>query len=187
MPVLTDMVGRKFEYWTVLRRGPNNRWRKHQWYCRCKCGRERLVDAKSLLSGMSKSCGCRRGLKNTTKRCVECYEIYAVRSCNKSRSERCPICRYQRNLEISKESRRRCRKRIRNYLKRYCKENSERINMLHRKKYAQLTDAVVRTRFKRDLGIPGTLVTPKMIEMKRQAMIANRVVRKLWKEMRHGA
>lgn len=173
--------------WTVLGRGPNNRWRQARWICQCKCGKKKNVDARSLLSGMSKSCGCRRGLKSSSKRCVDCGEAFPVRPCNRSRAMRCPTCRYQRTLEFAKESRKRCKERIRAYMRKWFKENASYVNAYQREKCRKLTDAFVRQRFKRSICIPGRLATPAMIEMKRQAILANRAVRKLWEVDKNGA
>jgi hypothetical protein len=72
-------------------------------------------------------------------------------------------------------------------MKKYNKDNKERVNEYGIRKCALLTDSFVRQRFKRDLGIPGKLATPEMIKMKRQAILANRAVRKLWEVDKNGA
>ena len=57
-----DLAGKKFGKWTVLQRdrlqhaGANGT--QTGWLCRCECGTERVVLARSLTSGSSKSCGC---------------------------------------------------------------------------------------------------------------------------------
>lgn len=52
----TRLEGRIFGKWTVLAyRGPT---RKSHYLCRCSCGIEREVDARSLRAGLSGSCGC---------------------------------------------------------------------------------------------------------------------------------
>ena len=49
-----ELEGQTFGYWLVLeKRGEN------QWLCRCRCGTEKEVPESWLLSGVSKSCGCR--------------------------------------------------------------------------------------------------------------------------------
>jgi hypothetical protein len=53
MPRRLDLVGQRFNRWTVVRREP-----KSSWLCRCDCGTERVVQATALKSGRSKSCGC---------------------------------------------------------------------------------------------------------------------------------
>lgn len=53
------MEGEKFGAWTVL----SKLYRKHDgmyYLCRCECGAEKPVYGKSLTSGRSKSCGCKR-------------------------------------------------------------------------------------------------------------------------------
>jgi hypothetical protein len=45
---------KKFGRWKVLS------FTGREVHCRCECGEERIVDAYSLLNGVSKSCGCLR-------------------------------------------------------------------------------------------------------------------------------
>lgn len=49
-----DLTGLEFGYLTPLY------WVKGKgWYCRCKCGNEKIVDTRNLNSGHTTSCGCR--------------------------------------------------------------------------------------------------------------------------------
>lgn len=59
---LIDMTGRKYGRWTVLHRA-NDRISEAgtvttMWTCQCECGTIKDVTARSLRTGMSKSCGC---------------------------------------------------------------------------------------------------------------------------------
>lgn len=58
--VKEDLVGKKFNRWTVKSLVPHKeRSRsKVEWFCVCECGTERNVDAYDLKNGHSKSCGC---------------------------------------------------------------------------------------------------------------------------------
>jgi len=53
MPKLIDLVGEKFNRWTVLEYLGKTKWR-----CVCDCGVEKDVYGQSLRDGTSKSCGC---------------------------------------------------------------------------------------------------------------------------------
>jgi hypothetical protein len=57
-----DLAGSKFGRWTAIRvyeKRPNrDGGTRVFWECRCDCGNVRSVDAASLKSGHSKSCGC---------------------------------------------------------------------------------------------------------------------------------
>jgi hypothetical protein len=53
-PSWIDHTGEKFDKWTVIEYRPTGRF-----LCRCDCGAERVVLTTSLMSGKSKSCGCR--------------------------------------------------------------------------------------------------------------------------------
>jgi hypothetical protein len=60
--------GEKYGRWTVVAddgTGTHNKGRKV--LCRCECGKERMVDPRSLKSGASKSCGCLRRETNAAK------------------------------------------------------------------------------------------------------------------------
>lgn len=48
-------VNHTIGHWTVLRKNGDRTW-----LCRCRCGTERNVPETWLLSGLSKSCGCRK-------------------------------------------------------------------------------------------------------------------------------
>lgn len=69
-----DLSGQRFGRLVVLEAlGKSDRQQSRLWRCRCDCGRETLVPTKSLRSGNTTSCGCRRrdvgrenGLKNKT-------------------------------------------------------------------------------------------------------------------------
>lgn len=54
-----DMTGRTYGRWTVV--SFSHTKKPHDYYnCRCECGTERVVQAPSLRSGTSVSCGCYR-------------------------------------------------------------------------------------------------------------------------------
>lgn len=53
-----DLTGRRFGKWTVA--GPVKTDRGTAWRCRCDCGVEKTVETCHLISGRSKSCGCKR-------------------------------------------------------------------------------------------------------------------------------
>lgn len=53
-----DRVGKRYNRWLVLRRGPNSNHGSTQWLCRCDCGVERLVVSCNLTNETSRSCGC---------------------------------------------------------------------------------------------------------------------------------
>ena len=58
-----DLTNQTFYYLTAIercgKRGSHNLWR-----CRCRCGKEVVVDIGDLRSGHTKSCGCIRGKAN---------------------------------------------------------------------------------------------------------------------------
>lgn len=59
---LIDLTGKKFGYWTVIKRGPTRYYKNVGqsvcWICKCKCGTVKVVPGRDLKSGASKSCGC---------------------------------------------------------------------------------------------------------------------------------
>lgn len=62
MPNFIDLSGKKFGRLFVLCRSNDiiqpSGGRKTMWRCRCECGTEKDVWSHSLISGMTKSCGC---------------------------------------------------------------------------------------------------------------------------------
>jgi hypothetical protein len=55
-----DLRGRWYGRLLVERQGPHSRAGKVQWVCLCRCGARATVDAHSLRSGNTTSCGCQR-------------------------------------------------------------------------------------------------------------------------------
>jgi len=55
-----DLTGKKFNHLTVLGyAGQMANGRKNSvWNTRCDCGREKIIEGRSLTSGNTKSCGC---------------------------------------------------------------------------------------------------------------------------------
>ena len=57
MRKIDDLTGKQYGYLTVLEfAGTKNR--NAIWKCRCKCGKETIVDGCKIKSGRTKSCGC---------------------------------------------------------------------------------------------------------------------------------
>lgn len=55
-----DLIGQKFGEWTVLSFHSASRNGHTRWLCYCSCGKEKDVFSTHLLSGASKSCGCKK-------------------------------------------------------------------------------------------------------------------------------
>ena len=55
-----NLAGMRFGRWLVLDYFEINEKGEKKWLCRCDCGTEKLVFARSLKSGSSTSCGCLR-------------------------------------------------------------------------------------------------------------------------------
>ena len=66
MPKLKDLAGETFGILHVQRRieSPGD----VRWKCLCECGKAHVVLARNLLSGASRSCGCRIRVKRKVKR-----------------------------------------------------------------------------------------------------------------------
>lgn len=58
MPKLIDLTGQTFGYLTVIERAENSLSGKVRWRCKCKCGKEAIVNGSNLRNGNTKSCGC---------------------------------------------------------------------------------------------------------------------------------
>lgn len=55
---LIDLTGRRFGRLIVIERAPHKTGKKPFWLCRCDCGNEKVIMGRSLIAGVSKSCGC---------------------------------------------------------------------------------------------------------------------------------
>lgn len=56
-----NIDGHKYGKLIVEEQGPNDKWGKTRWYCRCKCGKRKLINTASLIRGLTESCGwCER-------------------------------------------------------------------------------------------------------------------------------
>jgi hypothetical protein len=55
-----DLTGKIFGYLSVLREVGSTRRNEILWMCKCKCGKEKVINSSYLLSGHTKSCGCFR-------------------------------------------------------------------------------------------------------------------------------
>lgn len=91
-----DLTGKRFGMLTVLERSAdrgNGRKPVVRWECRCDCGKVFTVNAASLLSGHTISCGCRKvkhGYCNRHKPYERLYETWCNmrRRCNDPANKR---------------------------------------------------------------------------------------------------
>lgn len=58
-PAIPIAIGQRFTRWLVIS-GAQKPGRQRVYLCRCDCGTEKLLPARSLNAGLSKSCGCLR-------------------------------------------------------------------------------------------------------------------------------
>lgn len=60
-PKFENLAGKRFGKWEVISRAENDKTRKTtKWICKCECGNIKTLEAYTLKSGNSKSCGCAR-------------------------------------------------------------------------------------------------------------------------------
>jgi hypothetical protein len=55
---MMDRVGQKFGRLTVIRLGSRDHCGNQKWICLCQCGIEREISVSSLISRLTRSCGC---------------------------------------------------------------------------------------------------------------------------------
>lgn len=58
-----DLVGKKFNYWTVISKNGHfynklNQKKGPMWECICECGTKKIINTTHLVRNISKSCGC---------------------------------------------------------------------------------------------------------------------------------
>ena len=93
---------------------------------------------------------------------------------------RCRPCQSIKRLEIARNSYHRNKERLRG--KRIARQRKE-----YRETWDSLSDRWVKRNIVKKTGLSSQSVTTEMIEINRNVMTAGRVLRKLWKEDKHGA
>lgn len=63
-PKINDLVGCRYNRLKVLSRVDNGKYGQIRYSCLCDCGNTKIIDASSLRSGSTSSCGCLRQEKN---------------------------------------------------------------------------------------------------------------------------
>lgn len=58
MPRISEIVGKKFNMLTVIRKSDKRNKNRIKWVCKCDCGNYAEVETGNLSSGSQKSCGC---------------------------------------------------------------------------------------------------------------------------------
>lgn len=58
MGKIIDLTGQKFNRVTVIEAAGKDKWNSALWYCKCDCGKEKIIMGRSLRTGDTKSCGC---------------------------------------------------------------------------------------------------------------------------------
>lgn len=62
MSRIKDEVGNTYGLLTVISQAPHQKGRAVKWNCECSCGKTKSILGRSLRSGNSTSCGCRKGI-----------------------------------------------------------------------------------------------------------------------------
>lgn len=55
------LAGNQYGRLVVVETTGKNRWGWDLWRCHCECGKEKIIEGRSLIRGLTKSCGCLRG------------------------------------------------------------------------------------------------------------------------------
>lgn len=56
--MVDNLIGKVFDRLTVIERVENTKQGDARWLCRCECGNEKVIRARALKTGKTKSCGC---------------------------------------------------------------------------------------------------------------------------------
>lgn len=93
-----DLSGQQCNRLTVISLAGKDRQNKPVWKCRCACGKEKNIRAKSLKSGNIKSCGC---LAIEVLHRVRKFAIGAIRLPLGVSAARGLLCRYKRDARVA--------------------------------------------------------------------------------------
>ena len=85
-----DLINKQFGKLTVIEYNHTNKNYRSYWLCKCECGKEKIINRHSLISGRSKSCGCEIA-KNSIKHNMSHERFYHTWENMKSR------CNYTKN------------------------------------------------------------------------------------------
>ena len=66
-----NLVGQTFGILSPIVADGKDRHGNYMWLCRCECGGEKRVRTSSLLSGQTRSCGCKEGNRQFFNRTVK--------------------------------------------------------------------------------------------------------------------
>lgn len=61
-----DLIGKRFNNLTVIKRVANNKHGGIMWLCKCDCGKEMITRGRSLKINHTQSCGCLKSKKCKT-------------------------------------------------------------------------------------------------------------------------
>lgn len=55
---MNNLIGKRFERLKVIKYVGKDKWSHNLWLCLCSCGIKKIIDGNSLVSGLTRSCGC---------------------------------------------------------------------------------------------------------------------------------
>lgn len=61
-----DYTGQKIASWTIGKYSHTDKYRKVHYHCTCQCGKKTIKNVKTIVLGISKSCGCMNIINHTT-------------------------------------------------------------------------------------------------------------------------
>lgn len=73
-----DLTGMNFGYLTALEKDNNPSNKRIHWICQCKCGNKTVVASHQLVSGKTKSCGCKNYESKNIKHGKSNTRIYSI-------------------------------------------------------------------------------------------------------------
>lgn len=96
----TIRIGERFGALTVIEDKGTNHESRREWRCRCDCGAETVVLQSNLLSGKTRSCGCRIDSRRTVDDYTALAEEFGIawrgtdlpRDVNTKTLWYCPVC-----------------------------------------------------------------------------------------------
>jgi hypothetical protein len=76
MPNKIDLTGKRFGWLLVIKEIGRNKSEKILWLCKCRCGKEKVIDGGSLRNGDTVSCSCKKSSTHRKTKTKE-YRIWA--------------------------------------------------------------------------------------------------------------
>ena len=91
MPKALDITNQTFHSLTAIRKEPSRNGKTY-WLFKCECGKEVVLQTQHVVSGATKSCGCKTQQTKTQRYCEICGQPFEIETFSQSKRKYCFEC-----------------------------------------------------------------------------------------------